>query len=116
MKYAKPEWRNGQPYSPDYNDVYFSADNGVEETEHVFIQHNQLKQRFSKLDSQAGQFVIAETGFGSGLNFLITARHWLALSQPEDCLYFYSVENTPFTPEDLCQPQFRRRDTFEIIG
>lgn len=103
MKYAKPEWRDGQPYSPDYDDVYFSADNGIEETEHVFIQHNQLKQRFNELDSLGGRFVIAETGFGSGLNFLITARHWLAQSSPEDCLYFYSVESTPFSPEDLCQ-------------
>ncbi len=101
MNYAKPDWRDGQPYSPDFDDVYFSADNGVEETEHVFIQHNQLLQRFSSLSAQNNAFVIAETGFGSGLNFLVSAKHWLEIADPSACLYYYSVENTPFTPEDL---------------
>ncbi|VAW68454.1 hypothetical protein MNBD_GAMMA10-3045, partial [hydrothermal vent metagenome] len=36
MNYAKPDWRDGQPYSPDFDDVYFSVDNGVQETAHVF--------------------------------------------------------------------------------
>ncbi len=103
MNYAKPDWRDGQPYSPDFDDVYFSADNGVEETEHVFIQHNQLLQRFSSLSAQNNAFVIAETGFGSGLNFLVSAKHWLEIADPSACLYYYSVENTPFTLEDLAQ-------------
>jgi len=101
MKYAKPEWRDGQPYSAEFDDVYFSADNGVEETEHVFIKHNQLLERFASSDMEKHQFVIAETGFGSGLNFLVAVKHWLELSNPADCLYFYSVESTPFTLEDL---------------
>jgi len=101
MKYAKPEWRDGQPYSAEFDDVYFSVDNGVEETEHVFIKHNQLLERFVSSDTEKRQFVIAETGFGSGLNFLVAVKHWLALSNPADCLYFYSVESTPFTLEDL---------------
>lgn len=99
MKYAKPEWRDGQPYSTDFEDVYFSADNGVQETEHVFIQHNQLQERFTQC--KRDHFVIAETGFGSGLNFLITARHWLETSGEHSRLYFYSVESTPFTIDDL---------------
>ena len=101
MKYAKPEWRDGQPYSAEFDDVYFSADNGVEETEHVFIKHNQLVERFASSDTEKHQFVIAETGFGSGLNFLVAVKHWLELSNPADCLYFYSVESTPFTLDDL---------------
>ncbi len=103
MKYANLEWRDGQPYSPDFDDVYFSADNGIEETEHVFIHHNQLLQRF-KQNTQA-HFVIAESGFGSGLNFLIAVKHWLELSNPSQTLHFYSVENRPFTLDDLIQAQ-----------
>ncbi len=99
MKYAKPEWQNGQPFSPEYDDVYFSKDHGLAETEHVFIQHNQLPQRFSS--HQSIHFVIAETGFGSGLNFLLCVKHWLALSQPHQVLHFYSVEGLPFAPSDL---------------
>ncbi|VAW66743.1 tRNA (5-methylaminomethyl-2-thiouridylate)-methyltransferase / FAD-dependent cmnm(5)s(2)U34 oxidoreductase [hydrothermal vent metagenome] len=103
MNYAKPDWRDGQPYSPDFDDVYFSVDNGLEETEHVFIQHNQLLQRFSSLSAQNNVFVIAETGFGSGLNFLLSVKHWLEIADTSACLYYYSVENTPFTPDDMAQ-------------
>lgn len=103
MKYANLEWRDGQPYNPEFDDVYFSIDNGIEETEHVFIHHNQLQERFT--ENSKSSFVIAETGFGSGLNFLISVKHWLELSQPQQTLYFYSVENTPFTLEDLILAQ-----------
>ena len=101
MKYAKPEWRDGQPYSAEYDDVYFSADNGVEETEHVFVKHNHLKERFSQCGNDVTSFVVAETGFGSGLNFLVTVKHWLELVQNNTVLHFYSIENTPFKLDDL---------------
>lgn len=103
MKYAKPEWRDGQPYSNEFDDVYFSSSGGVEETEHVFIQHNDLVDRFSQLDKAS--FVVAETGFGSGLNFLVCVEHWLQQSQSHQSLHFYSVENRPFRLEDLKQAQ-----------
>jgi len=103
MNYAKLEWREGQPYSPEFDDVYFSVSNGIEETEHVFIHHNQLRSRFKGANKK--HFVIAETGFGSGLNFLTTVNHWLALSQVHQCLHFYSIENTPFTLSDLILAQ-----------
>ncbi len=105
MNYAKPEWRDGQPYSLEFDDVYFSFAHGVEETEHVFIHHNQLLTRFAALSTKCKSFVIAETGFGSGLNFLITVKHWLELSRDNQCLFFYSAENTPFTVDDLKKAQ-----------
>jgi tRNA 5-methylaminomethyl-2-thiouridine biosynthesis bifunctional protein len=110
MEYAKPEWRNGQPYNPDFADVYFSADNGLAESEHVFIQHNQLPARFKRVaeqavDNNASQFVIAETGFGSGLNFLLTVKYWLQHSQASQTLCFYSLEQAPFCLEDLQRAQ-----------
>lgn len=101
MEYAKPEWRNGQPYNTEFNDVYFSAQSGIEETEHVFIRHNQLIERFSHHRAEDRPFVIAETGFGSGLNFLLTVKHWLEQSDSPQCLMFYSAEKTPFTLDDL---------------
>lgn len=103
MKYAKPEWRDGQPYSSEFDDVYFSISGGIEETEHVFIQHNQLCERFQQLTDD--NFVIAETGFGSGLNFLVCVNHWLRLTDATKTLHFYSIENTPFTPDDLARAQ-----------
>ncbi len=103
MKYANLQWRDGQPYSSDFDDVYFSTDHGMLETEYVFIHHNQLQERFERL--QQAEFCIAETGFGSGLNFLITAKHWLELSRPDQTLYFYSVENTPLSLDDIIRAQ-----------
>ena len=62
-------WRDGQPYSDTFGDVYFSRDSGLEETRHVFLLNNQLPQRFAAmLPHQV--FTIGETGFGTGLNFL----------------------------------------------
>ena len=67
---AALEWdENGLPVSSRFDDAYFSKASGIAETRYVFLHHNRLKQRFKTLVS--GQiFTIAETGFGTGLNFL----------------------------------------------
>lgn len=58
----------GTPVSRDFDDVYFSNDNGLEETRYVFLEGNQLNARFPV--HPRSQFVVAESGFGTGLNFL----------------------------------------------
>ena len=99
MKYAQIEWNNGTPRSARFGDVYFSAGNGVEETRHVFLQQNELPQRWMESE----HFVIAETGFGTGLNFLVTMSAWLH-SAPEDaCLHFISIERHPVSPDDIAR-------------
>lgn len=50
----------------EFGDVYFSAEDGLAETRHVFLQGNNLPDRL--LDAQS--LIIAETGFGTGLNLL----------------------------------------------
>lgn len=99
---ATLEWRDGQPVSARFGDVYFSRDNGLEETRYVFLGHNHLPERFANL--KPGQsFVVAETGFGTGLNFLAT---WQAFDRqaPDDAiLHFVSVERFPLTTGDLRQ-------------
>ena len=70
-------WRDNTPYSLDFEDYYYSKTDGIEESDYVFIQGNQLAQRWQKFETQQlNQFSIFETGFGSGLNFLVTAQHW----------------------------------------
>jgi tRNA 5-methylaminomethyl-2-thiouridine biosynthesis bifunctional protein len=105
ITHAKLEWRNdATPASTAFNDVYFSKLDGAQESEYVFLKHNQLQQRWSQWNKE--HFVIAETGFGTGLNFLLT---WLAFRQfrqthPEakpQRLIFCSVEKFPLTPADL---------------
>ncbi|MEB4590054.1 bifunctional tRNA (5-methylaminomethyl-2-thiouridine)(34)-methyltransferase MnmD/FAD-dependent 5-carboxymethylaminomethyl-2-thiouridine(34) oxidoreductase MnmC [Candidatus Thiothrix sp. Deng01] len=87
----------GTPYAPDFADCYFSRQDGLAETRHVFLSGNHLPQRWRG----KGQFVIAETGFGSGLNFLATWQAWRA--DPQRCgrLHFISIEKHPIAKQAL---------------
>ena len=103
---APIEWRNGIPVSLDFDDVYYSLENGLQETYYVFLQQNNLQQRWENLTSNhpennGGLFSIAETGFGSGLNFLATCDLWLKTAPDNWRLQFISAELYPLKPEDL---------------
>ncbi|WP_449557131.1 bifunctional tRNA (5-methylaminomethyl-2-thiouridine)(34)-methyltransferase MnmD/FAD-dependent 5-carboxymethylaminomethyl-2-thiouridine(34) oxidoreductase MnmC [Huaxiibacter chinensis] len=94
----------GTPVSRDFDDVYFSNDNGLEETRYVFLEGNHLTDRFPTHSRDI--FVVAESGFGTGLNFLTL---WQAFDQfraahPDATLkrlHFISFEKFPLTVEDL---------------
>jgi len=94
----------GTPCSTQFDDVYFSKVGGLNETRHVFLDHNQLSERFEQLSQQenAQTFVIAETGFGTGLNFLAACQLWdHYLKDTSHRLVFISTEMYPLTPADL---------------
>jgi tRNA 5-methylaminomethyl-2-thiouridine biosynthesis bifunctional protein len=94
------DWKDGQPFSNRYGDVYFSADSGLEETRHVFLQGNDLSERFAAL--RPGEvFTLAETGFGTGLNFLCTWQLFLKVAPPETTLDFFSIEKYPLRDNEL---------------
>jgi len=97
MKYAQIEWNNGKPYSAEFQDVFFSEDDGVGETRYVFLQQNQLPQRWQG----QSRFVIAETGFGLGLNFIVTLKTWLETAAADACLHYISIENAPVSSADI---------------
>ncbi|MEW6312505.1 MAG: bifunctional tRNA (5-methylaminomethyl-2-thiouridine)(34)-methyltransferase MnmD/FAD-dependent 5-carboxymethylaminomethyl-2-thiouridine(34) oxidoreductase MnmC [Pseudomonadota bacterium] len=88
---------DGTPYSEAYGDVYHSAHGGLGQARHVFLAGNCLPQRWQGRE----QFVVLETGFGLGLNFLATWQAWR--DDPRRCerLHFVSVEKHPFTRADL---------------
>ena len=88
------------PRSKEFGDLYFSAEDGLEETNHVFVTGNNLSSRWSCLEPN-GQFVIAETGFGSGLNLLAAARLWQQIAPATARLQFVSVEKHPMHKGDL---------------
>jgi tRNA 5-methylaminomethyl-2-thiouridine biosynthesis bifunctional protein len=116
MQFANIEWRqdtqnNAQslPYSLDFNDVYFNTEDGVAETEHIFVAHNQLAERFS--EPHLSSFTIIETGFGTGLNFLVVSDLWLKLAPKTASLHYIGIEKTPLSLADLTRahalwPQF----------
>ncbi|WP_177428477.1 bifunctional tRNA (5-methylaminomethyl-2-thiouridine)(34)-methyltransferase MnmD/FAD-dependent 5-carboxymethylaminomethyl-2-thiouridine(34) oxidoreductase MnmC [Candidatus Venteria ishoeyi] len=100
MNNAKINWdKHGVPYACDFNDVYFSTENALEESRCIFIAANQLTQRWSQW-SEKRAFVIAETGFGSGLNFLATWRHWQQ-QQSHVTLVYRAIERFPLHVQDL---------------
>ncbi|UAW97384.1 bifunctional tRNA (5-methylaminomethyl-2-thiouridine)(34)-methyltransferase MnmD/FAD-dependent 5-carboxymethylaminomethyl-2-thiouridine(34) oxidoreductase MnmC [Halopseudomonas nanhaiensis] len=91
---------DGQPFSAAFGDVYFSRESGLEETRHVFLHHNRLHERWAAL-GPGDAFCIAETGFGTGLNFLCAWQLW-DQSAAEGCrLHFVSTEKFPLALQDL---------------
>lgn len=97
---ASLEWSEGIPRSVQFNDIYFSPENGPAETDYVFVEQNQLRQRWQNLTEQT-RFVIGETGFGSGLNFLYAAKLWLETAPSSARLHYLSTELYPLHPSDL---------------
>ena len=94
----------GTPVSRDFDDVYFSNDNGLEETRYVFLGGNQLEVRFPHHPHPL--FVVAESGFGTGLNFLTLWQAFDAFCrQHPDAtlqrLHFVSFEKFPLKADDL---------------
>jgi len=87
----------GTPYSPEYGDVYHSADSGPGQARHVFLGGNELPARWAG----ARVFTIVETGFGIGLNFLATWQAWRADPVRPKRLHFVSIEKHPFAREGL---------------
>ena len=72
----------------------------IDECEHVFIDGNNLKNRFRDL-SPNSNFSIGEIGFGIGLNFLITCKAWLKYTEHNQVLEFYSFDKYIFELEDF---------------
>ena len=120
-EYAKINIAGDQAGSPLFNDVYFSDAGGYLESEHVFIRGNRLHERLAgrkeDADSAPGptsegdrprEFVIGETGFGTGRNLLTLLKllHELreqGIRLPE--IHYVTVEKHPLLPRDLEKAQ-----------
>lgn len=99
--FAELSWSaEGQPFSTQFDDVYFSRESGLQESRHVFLQHNHLAQRWIKL-TPASNFCICETGFGTGLNFLCAWQLWEQSAPASARLHFISGEKYPLSKADL---------------
>ena len=76
------------PYSEEFGDFYYSKADGRAECRHVFLAANGLPERFAETPN----FVIAELGFGTGLNFIETWSAWEATAPAGSRLEFHSFE------------------------
>ncbi len=94
---ARLAFQEGVPYSEGFGDVYHSTGGGPAQALHVFLHGNGLPQRWAGRE----RFVILETGFGAGINFLTTWRTWRRDRARCGRLHFVSIEKHPFRLPDL---------------
>lgn len=92
------DWTDdGAPHARAHGDVYFSAQDGLAEARAVFLRGCGLPEAWQG----RAQYTVAETGFGTGLNFLALWQLWRAhRPSPDAQLTFVSFEGYPLRQED----------------
>jgi tRNA 5-methylaminomethyl-2-thiouridine biosynthesis bifunctional protein len=87
------------PFAPDFADIYHPRAGALAQARHVFLAGNGLPGRWQGRE----RFVVLETGFGLGNNFLATWDAWR--QDPARCerLVFASVEKHPLRTDDLAR-------------
>lgn len=117
---ADLQWsEHDEPFSAAFGDIYFSRGDGLAETDYVFLTQNNLPERWRALDpTHAGVFVIGETGFGTGLNFLCAWRLWRKIAPPSWRLHYVSVEKFPLDTSTLerALQQWRHSELLPELG
>ncbi|QQG36935.1 MAG: tRNA (5-methylaminomethyl-2-thiouridine)(34)-methyltransferase MnmD [Micavibrio aeruginosavorus] len=83
--------------SVQFDDIYFSPEDGLAETEHVFLRGNNLPAAWQDRSS----FTIAETGFGTGLNFLAAWKLFEETAPVAHQLDYVSFEKYPLSSEEI---------------
>lgn len=87
------------PTATDYGDVYHARLGALAQARHVFLAGNGLPQRWQG----RSRFVVLETGFGLGNNFLATWAAWRADAEHAQRLVFVSLEKHPPRRDDLAR-------------
>ena len=104
------DWRDGRvPVSTRFDDPYYSLDNGLAETQYVFLAGNGLPERFTD------GFQIAELGFGTGLNLLAALKLWRDSGQTGQ-LRFTTFELYPLAAADMIRAQAEFPEVADIAA
>ncbi|MBL4613172.1 MAG: bifunctional tRNA (5-methylaminomethyl-2-thiouridine)(34)-methyltransferase MnmD/FAD-dependent 5-carboxymethylaminomethyl-2-thiouridine(34) oxidoreductase MnmC [Emcibacter sp.] len=91
-------WQDEQtPASKRYEDIYFSPDDGLLESRHVFLNGIGGPEVWQ----DRSHFTLLENGFGTGLNFALTCREWLTSTPPDARLTYIATEKHPLTTRDI---------------
>ena len=93
------EWRDGIPVSREFDDVYYSTDDGIAESRYVFLEGSRFLTH-----AKDSKLAVAETGFGIGLNCLLTLDAWLnqlAQRAADSTLHYVGFEAQPLDRAQL---------------
>ena len=88
---------NGTPLAPDFDDVYHPRHGALEQARHVFLAGNGLPARWRRRE----RFVVLETGFGLGNNFLAAWSAWREDAERCAHLHFISIESRPLVAAEF---------------
>jgi len=98
---AKITWlESGLPYSTQYQDIYYSKDDELAESQYIFLDANRLSERWQQ-QAHLENFQIGELGFGSGLNFLQAIKLWKSCETRPSHLNYIAFEKHPLTIDQL---------------
>lgn len=89
-------WQDTTPVAADFDDVYYSRADGLAEARHVFLHSNGLPERLTE------RLTIAETGLGTGLNFLALWQMWQQQKELQS-LHYITTELHPLSPQDMAK-------------
>lgn len=104
--------RDGVPASTRFDDVYFSRDGGLAEAAHVFLGGAGLPAAWQG----CRRFTIAETGFGTGLNFLAAWASWRRHRPAGGVLHYLAVEGYPIRRGSLASVLAPFREVAALAG
>ena len=100
---AAVNWNDkAKPSSLLFDGYYFDSNIGIQKNRCMFLEKNLLSAQRSF--DMKHSFTVGETGFGAGINFLITAKLWLKYSSGQKksgVLHFVSVEKFPLSKKNL---------------
>ena len=88
---------SGAPFSPRFGDRYRGELGGLDQSREVFLNGCGLPAAWAN----QSQWKILETGFGLGLNFLVTWAAWKADPLRPRMLHFVSTEAFPASAQDV---------------
>lgn len=87
------------PRAPAFDDLYHTRSGADGQAQHVFLRGSGLPGRWAGRQ----RFVVLETGFGLGSNFLATWAAWQQDPQRCDQLWYVAVEKHPPRADDLAR-------------
>jgi len=105
-------WTPQGPRSQQFDDIYFSAVDGLAEARAVFLQGCGLPEAWAG----RRRFVVGELGFGTGLNIAALLELWSRTRPPQGRLNIFSVEAHPLTKAQAARALASWPDLDEVAG